>query len=232
MSARLPRSTTVSAWAALAAIAVLAITARAAAEPPNTPQFALDVLLTISRELPEVSRHTLAAEAARIWQRERVTLRWPAVRGGAERPDAPLRVLVIARAESAVIEDERWAVAELVPHADGRALALASISGARRVLDAAATPRLLELPVVTERRLGLVLGRAIAHEIGHFLLATATHADRGLMRATIDASEFAAFNGDSFALDRDASRWIRARLRHGLPPAEQPRTASFSYTTR
>jgi hypothetical protein len=58
-----------------------------------------------------------------------------------------------------------------------------------------------------------VLGRALAHEIGHYLLATPTHAERGLMRATIDAREFADPGARTFALDDTAGQWLRSRLR-------------------
>jgi hypothetical protein len=204
--------------------------ARLAAAP--APLFTLDMLLTVSPELPDVSRQVLLGEATRIWARERVALRWPPARGGTTRPDAPLRVLVVARADAAVVEDGRWAVAELVPFTDGRGLAIASIGSARRVVAAAGTREILEPPGTGDHRLGLVLGRAVAHEIGHFLLATGTHADRGLMRATIQAGEFAALRGEAFDLDTDASAWLRARLPDGLPAADQARTASFSYGVR
>ena len=34
--------------------------------------------------------------------------------------------------------------------------------------------------------LGRIIGRAVAHEIGHFLLASPAHASNGLMRAALD----------------------------------------------
>ena len=83
-----------------------------------------------------------------------------------------------------------------------------------------------------DRILGRVLGRALAHEIGHFLLATGTHAERGLMRARIDSREFAAMKGDAFRLDRDASRWLRQRLTSpnlAIPVSGAP---GFSYAFR
>jgi hypothetical protein len=58
----------------------------------------------------------------------------------------------------------------------------------------------------------LVLGRAVAHEIGHFLLSTGTHAESGLVRATVDAREFAAVGDGNFSLDPEASQWLRERL--------------------
>ena len=58
-----------------------------------------------------------------------------------------------------------------------------------------------ELTAVNERRLGVVLGRALAHEIGHHLLDTPTHARSGLMRPHFDALEFTNLRDGTFALD-------------------------------
>jgi hypothetical protein len=192
----------------------------------------LDVLLTVAPDLPAQARATLLGEAARIWQRERVELHWAAPRGGVDAPSAPIRVLVIPRNEAAATQDARWPVAELLQHSRPRALAIASISAARRVVSEASRYRLLELPSLTEHRLGLVLGRAVAHEIGHFLLATPTHAEHGLMRASVDADEFVAVGGEMFALDGDASQWLRQRLGDDDVTVESIRADGFSYPQR
>ena len=62
-----------------------------------------------------------------------------------------------------------------------------------------------------ERRLGITLGRALAHEIGHFLLRTKTHARHWLMRSQFNASEFTDLRDGTFALDQAAETWLRAR---------------------
>ena len=68
-----------------------------------------------------------------------------------------------------------------------------------------------ELVAVDERRLGKVLGRTVAHEIGHYLLDTPTHARSGLMRPNFDAFEFTDLRDGAFALDRAAAAWLRKR---------------------
>jgi hypothetical protein len=60
-------------------------------------------------------------------------------------------------------------------------------------------------------KLGVVLGRAVAHEIGHYLLESSWHARYGLMRATIDAREFADLRTGSFRLDRESQAHLAAR---------------------
>jgi hypothetical protein len=68
-----------------------------------------------------------------------------------------------------------------------------------------------ELIAVDERRLGIVLGRALAHEIGHYLLDTETHARIGLMRPHFSADEFSDLRDGTFALDAAAAAWLRTR---------------------
>ena len=176
-----------------------------------------------------MSRQALISEAERIWRRERVHIEW-ARRGHAiEHPDAPLRVLVVARPQPATPSTREWPVAELLPEAAPRALAIASIIGAQRVVDEATRSASLEAGAPNDYRLGLVLGRAVAHEIGHFLLATSTHANHGLMRASVDAREFAAMDGNTFTLDRDASQWLQQRLTTTNPAVTTVRSGGFTY---
>ena len=173
--------------------------------------FSLPAALTVASDLPAISRQVLVAEAERIWTREGVSLDWPTT---AAIDRAPLRVLVARRDALLKGRHERWPVAELIPQAEQRALAIASIAGAERVLEQADRDCvLLTRPASSEYRLGIVLGRAVAHEIGHYILATATHSDRGLMRPTIDAREFADPAANTFALDAQAGAWLRDHLR-------------------
>ena len=197
-----------------------------AARSITLPLFSLRAPLTVAPDLPAVSRRVLISEAERIWKREGVALEWPT---GPADVSASLRVLVITRREAVMRDSERWPVAELVPQTDQRALAIASIASAARVLDEATAGRqLLARPESADYRLGVVLGRAVAHEIGHYLLATATHADRGLMRAAIDAKEFADPGATTFGLDGTAGKWLRAQLH--TTPADSPSPSAFRYT--
>jgi len=205
----------VALWAAFGAQPV-----GAAGAGSTEPLFALSALLTMADTLPSLSRSVLVQEAERIWRREGVALTWATPRGNL-RPTAALRVLVISRREALTGgAPSTWTVGELVPHDGHRALAIASIAGAERVVEASKNRvLLLDRPEFGQYQLGVVLGRAVAHEIGHYLLATRTHADRGLMRAAIDASEFADPGARTFTLDEVAGRWIRRQLQHaGDPP--------------
>jgi hypothetical protein len=103
--------------------------------------------------------------------------------------------------------------------------AVVSTTAARRVVALAGHDG--EPQALSDRRLGVVLGRAVAHEIGHFLLATRGHARPGLMRAHVEVIDFADLRSGGFNLDRDAGEWIRTSLPH-LVGSNQT-SARFSY---
>jgi|SoiMethySBSTD1v2_1073268.scaffolds.fasta_scaffold00678_10 hypothetical protein len=220
-----------TATAALVAATLLMPIGVGAANTPPLPVFSLAAVLTVAPDLPVMSRRVLVSEAERIWRREGIALQWPT--STTSDTAAALRVLVIDRREALLRPDrDRWRVGELLPQTNRRALAIASIAGAERVLAEATDRRLalLEPRQLAEYRLGVVLGRAVAHEIGHYLLATPTHATHGLMRAAIEAREFADPAAKTFALDDTAGIWLRHRL-HDQHPADTPLPASgFTYT--
>ena len=63
------------------------------------------------------------------------------------------------------------------------------------------TPGVLDTTVAShEILLGRALGRALAHEFGHYLLRPKAHGTGGLMRAAWTSEEFFAFNGKGFEL--------------------------------
>ena len=216
---------TAAAWATVAAVILTLGSGRPAANA--TASVPLHVLLTLSSNLSPMTRQALVSEAERIWRHEQVSIEWARSGSTGERQDA-LRVLVITRPQAPRVS-RKWPVAELFLDAETQAFAIASIDSAARVVDEAAQSAELDTHTPWDHRLGLVLGRAVAHEIGHFLLATGTHAKSGLMRASIDAREFAAVGGETFRLDRDASAWLRRHLATQGAAVTRPGAARFSY---
>lgn len=174
--------------------------------------FGVAMITTIA--LTESIRAVATSEVRAIWEREGVRIAIGTI------PPAGvgvgMRVLVVSSADGSPGRDgHHWPVAELLRDGEGRPLAIASVAAARRVVRAA---RLASEPaVLTDRRVGVVLGRAIAHEIGHFLLDTTGHARRGLMRARIEADEFVDLRTGGFGLDDEAA--VRARSALIGPPA-------------
>jgi hypothetical protein len=80
--------------------------------------------------------------------------------------------------------------------------------------DARGVVGLLEQMPLAQRDLLLAraMGRALAHEMGHYLLASKVHTSHGLMKAILTATEL--FTTDTIALRIDAEqrRTVVARL--------------------
>lgn len=213
-------------WAlACAGIVAAVAPLGAAADAPQSPSARFRLSLTASLALPVEVRAAAEQEIRQIWRREGITVD---ISSAAAIGDAAvdMRVLIVSAAAAPATRDgHHWPVAELLADGTGQPVALASIAAARRVIDAA---RLAEAPtMLVHRRLGTVLGRAIAHEVGHHLLNTAGHARHGLMRARIDARDFADLRDGGFDLDDDAAQWARARLTR--PRADVLQLARFVY---
>lgn len=192
----------------------------AAVAPPR-----LRLIVTTSMALPAAVRDAALREVQQIWHREGVAI---ALTGAGDAPAATahMRVLIVSAAGASARPDpHQWPVAELLEDGHGQPMAIASMAAARRVVAAAG---LADAPsALAHRQIGVVLGRAIAHEVGHHLLNTAGHARHGLMRARIDARDFADLRDGGFDLDDDAAQWARARLTR--PSADVRRLARFVY---
>jgi hypothetical protein len=183
---------------------------RAADKPSVEPPTVLNLRLTTSNELSGVSQRALVIETESIWRDANVQLRWLTDNNNTSTEvGRPLRILVARRAVTAA-SAHSWPVGELLRFQDNSAIALASITSALRIVQGDPGRQLLDLPAMHQYKLGVVLGRAVAHEIGHYLLQTNEHAQYGLMRARIDAREFADLRAGSFRLDRESQAHLTA----------------------
>lgn len=71
-----------------------------------------------------------------------------------------------------------------------------------------------EMPIAErELLLSRAMGRALAHELGHYLLASKEHTKRGLMKAILSATEMFASDANALRVDPAQGRTIAARLR-------------------
>ena len=177
----------------------------------------IDVALTVTTTLPPAARVALIAEVDAIWRDAGVVVRWLDA-ADADSP-AALRVFVVDR-QMTPAGGTQWVAGELLREPGRGAIARASIARAEAIVAAAgAGPSRPTPPALTHHRLGVVLGRALAHEIGHYLLGTAEHAPHGLMRATIPPREFTDLRSGAFVIDKASQERIRARR-----AAMRPRT--------
>ena len=82
--------------------------------------------------------------------------------------------------------------------------------------------RVAALSGLCSRDRGEILGRAMAHEIGHLLLGTARHADRGLMRGRWTAIELLNNHPLDWGLSREEGALMRRALALRQRRPEQP----------
>jgi hypothetical protein len=82
--------------------------------------------------------------------------------------------------------------------------------------------------VTLDIAMGVVLGRVVAHEIGHALLLTLSHATHGLMHPRIETADLRPLHASEAALlppDRH-----RLTVRFSNRPAVQATNAAFTWT--
>jgi hypothetical protein len=223
-------------YRAVSALGTLLSCVMVAGVPPATAEegrpestLSLEILLTIAPSLPPDARGLLLDEATRIWGSQGVKIDWLSATAPPRVTNKSLRVLVVPRRGSTARQTDSLAVGELLGPGKGHAVAIVSIEAAERLVAEARPPGFPVLAPLDQRRLGLVLGRAVAHEIGHYLLDTPTHARHGLMRPRFDAREFSDLRPGTFTLDPDASQWLKDRFlqQTGVTRAVEP--ARFSY---
>ena len=185
------------------------------------PPMAVTVDVTVDLPPPVVS--VALQEADAIWRPTGVTFAWriaPRAIGGPADPCPPFSTLrvVIGEAPGNAPPDQipiAWIVfdEDNVPARDiyvSHRNALQFLISARGAGPAAAQMTRSEQNL----RLGRAMGRALAHEIGHYLLASKAHARRGLMQASHTAYSFFDVDRTGFEIDKAMRQEVAARLRH------------------
>lgn len=166
----------------------------------------------------------LMREATGIWARAGVRLSW--VSPTAQPSGLSVRVVTVDRTGAAANSEDTWVLGQLVRGAGTTAVAMIALDQVTAIATRARSSR---APLDSDQRLGLVLGRIIAHEIGHYLLAASPHQDGGLMRARYPEAELTDPLSTAFELDAPMKAIAHSTLVNGLParvPAAVPTAAS------
>lgn len=145
-----------------------------------------------------------------IWREASVAVRWSPAPAG-ETPDgaaaAPgVYVMVLSeiprRLSPSTTANEGLAV---IRFSEGRAMrhVYASVGAINRILarDLARPRPGMLAPRLVEQHVARALGRAVAHEVGHYLTNSPAHAPRGLMRASHRSSELVALDLRPFRVE-------------------------------
>src|SRR5688572_31184186 len=163
--ARAPRLSWICFLTVLAAEGQILRAERADSLPP--PLIHLDVLLTTADTLPASALTALVRETESIWLRHGVAIRWLPPNDASPPGQYRLRALIVAKRAIPAARGA-FAIGELVGSTGSHPVAFVSIEDARRLVNSARVSMGYDLVVLEERRLGITLGRALAHEIGHF----------------------------------------------------------------
>jgi hypothetical protein len=200
-----------------------------AAGAPALPAAALPPMIVNVTTADDLSPSLVAltlAEADAVWRPSGVTFVWrraaarvvPYARASEAGPYVPNTLRLTIGGQRTVVRGGRmplgWIVFDDVaaPQQEiylSHANAVWLMEEARAVVGIAA-----QLPIAQrEMLLSRAMGRALAHELGHYLLASKLHTDRGLMKAALTAVEL--FNADTRALriDPEQRNAVAARLR-------------------
>src|SRR5262245_39305528 len=167
-----------------------------------------------SARLPPSMADAMKAETTSIWTALGVTLVWEAC--VPDRSTSDGLVLVVTDGVSASAPSGRARLGE-VTFVNGRPGARLHVS-AGAALDAIEEAALrggpfMSLPVAGRHDAAVrLLGRAAAHELGHYLLGSAAHAPVGLMRPAFTAEEGLAHGLERYGLDRGQLERIRDRF--------------------
>jgi len=169
------------------------------------------VLLTTAPGVTPAARMALMREATGIWSRAGIRLKWVAATLGSN--GLSLRVVTVERTGPGGSDDAAL-LGELVRGAGTAPVALIALDKASAI---AARGHGRPGAPGPDERLGLVLGRVIAHEIGHFLLTTSPHQHDGLMRARFAEDELIDLWSTQFEVGRAMRAVALATLARGFP---------------
>jgi hypothetical protein len=208
-----------------AAVALLALAAAGApsASSPEMPPMVVTVLPG-----PGLSPRLVGAvldEAAAIWRSGGVSFVWrhvprvgPVVPPNAPAASLPNTLRLTIGDNTGVSTDGHlplgWIVFDdvAVPEQE----IYLSFANARVMVDVArgVVGVVDQMPLAQrETLLARAMGRALAHELGHYLLASKIHTPRGLMKATLTAVELFAPDASAFRIEPAQRRLVAARLR-------------------
>jgi hypothetical protein len=176
------------------------------------------IVLGLSGSMTVDQLKALKAEASGIWKPYGIELSWfePNVDCGSHQPSDAMPVDWMLRL-TADLPESSTAVLGTVRFREGvpdNTIVLRYAPLSRLVLGAMIGSWSIGSlpPPVRDRLLGQAIGRVVAHELGHVLLALPTHGRSGLMRPTFVQSDLIAGNRDGLGLSKTYQRRLAQRL--------------------
>ena len=215
------------------AVALFASTASiafaAGAPAPASSSSAMPPMIVNVTSTPDVSPALVArilAEADAIWHPSGVTFVWqraarvvvPYSRASETGPYVPKTLRLVIGDNRGAGRDGRlplgWILFDDVAMPE-QEIYLSHINALQMMAEARGVVGTIEQMPILQREMLLAraMGRALAHELGHYLLASKIHTRGGLMKATLTAAELFSHDSDRLRIDPAQRRVIGARLR-------------------
>jgi len=159
---------------------------------------------------------TLRTETTRIWLRQGIALRW------AQPPQEPCdRVIPIIFDEAKVrtlAGKKRDALAVTAFAGRSRTIYVSALRAFQMISQLHSQSSILETVGERDYRHGTLMGRVVAHELGHVLLETTAHSATGLMRPIFDAND--AMSPDERTTDLSTTESQQLAMRFSLVPLD------------
>ena len=208
---------------AAALFATIAFAAAGPAPSAAIPPITIDV--TAAGELSAQLASRVLAETQAIWRAAGVGIVWrrapraavPYEQAGDTGPYASNALRLIIGNNPGTASSTRrplgWIVFDDVTGPQ-REIYLSYANALALMVEARGVVGLMDQMPLAQREtlLGRAMGRALAHELGHYLLASKAHTDRGLMKAVLTAVEMFAPDASGFRIDSAQRRAVAARL--------------------
>jgi hypothetical protein len=191
------------------AVLSLALAILAIGGSSRSPLVIAAMLSWNSDTVPAAQTNRVEREVTAIWRRFGIDVQWRDARPG------ELRVTV-------VVKDTGTAAGSLAPlgwvnfvNNEPSAVMYASADAAWDIVQTGRTDagRFADDPLALQQVVAArLIGRAVAHELGHYLLGSRVHSRRGLMRATLDVVDALTRGADWYDLDRGQRAMLERRL--------------------
>ncbi len=184
-------------------LAVCALVAASVATVRTAPPIHVHLAFDVQCSVPVTILRGTVAETAHLWSPYGVAVSGDSIETADE---TPLRVIVVLddRPAREGADDELGDIRFAPDGAPDSAVTLYY----QRIVRLAATPEASLWPrALQEHAVSRAMGRALAHEVGHFVLRWPHHASRGLMRARLHTAALTDPSHKGFDLtDTDRAR--------------------------
>jgi len=188
------------------------------AQTDETCRSEIKIAVSAATDVPDSLLCRIVAEAQAIWEPAGLTIAWHRADTSEPAVDHDLDVIVEKGADT---NAQSEAPLGWIPFVDGVPRKCLHLSAPNAEHLMRQTPAIDDATSQAhEVLLGRALGRAFAHELGHYVFASKTHARRGLMRATWPTGAFLSPDRRNFLLSSDERAAAGSWLMHGRPPAD------------